>query len=230
MKTRLQKYIADAGIASRRKAENFIVEGKIKVNGKIVRELGVKVDDNDKIYFDNKLIKKQSEKIYIMMNKPVGVLCTVKKGREKGRIITDLIKIKERIYPVGRLDKNSSGLIILTNDGELALKITHPKYEKEKEYLVTVDGNIENDLVTGFEKGIVLDGKKTQPAKIKIKNKNTFLVILKEGRKRQIRRVCQKYNYNVRSLHRIRINKLKLNNLSIGKWRFMTNDDLKKII
>ena len=226
-KIRLQKYLADCGIASRRKAEMFIIQGKVKVNGKVVKELGTKVGTDDKVEFKGKIVKPKQEKVYIMLNKPVGSLSTVKKGKEKGQTVLDLVKIKERIFPVGRLDKNSSGLLILTNDGDLALKLTHPRYEKEKEYLVEVNKEITKDFIKSLKRGVKLEEGRTLPAKVKQLGIKKFEIVLKEGKKRQIRRMCERLGYQVKSLHRIRINKLKLGDLKSGKFKYLGDKDIQ---
>ncbi len=227
-KIRLQKYLADCGIASRRRAEKFILQGKVKVNGNVVRELGTKIDFKDKIEFNGKIVKPKKEKIYIMLNKPVGYLSTVKKGKEKGKIVLDLVKEKQRIFPVGRLDKNSSGLLILTNDGDLALKLTHPRYEKEKEYEVEINKEITKEFIEKMQKGVVIEEGKTLPAKVQQLGIRKFNIILREGKKRQIRRMCERLGFEVKKLHRIRINKLKLGNLKVGEFKHLNEQDIKK--
>lgn len=229
-KIRLQKYLADCGIASRRRAEVFIIQGKVKVNGEVIKELGTKVKPDDTIEFAGKVVKPKQEKIYIMLNKPIGYLSTVKKGKEKGKTVLDLVKAKERIFPVGRLDKNSSGLLILTNDGDLALKLTHPRYEKEKEYLVEVNKEISKDFIDKMEKGVKIEQGKTLPVKVKQLGVRKFEIILKEGKKRQIRRMCERLGNQVKSLHRSRVNKLELGDLKSGKFRYLCDEDIKSLM
>jgi len=236
---RLQKYLAQAGIASRRQSERLIVGGKVKVNDKVRDILGVTIDpENDKVEVFGKIIKPEKF-VYIILNKPVGVLSTCKKDREKGRTILDLVKSEERLYPVGRLDKNSSGLLLLTNDGDLALKLTHPRYEHEKEYEVEIDKDLSSEDLKKMSRGIIIEGKKTLPAKIsakggsafggkKIKSKK-FRMILREGRKRQIRKMCDALGYQIKSLQRIRMGNLSLGNLAFGKWRELSNKEIDKL-
>ncbi|HUT21798.1 MAG TPA: pseudouridine synthase [Candidatus Bipolaricaulota bacterium] len=227
---RLQKYLADCGIASRRSAEELILRGKVKVNGKTVKELGVKVDLKDKVEFNGKIVKPEQKKIYIMLNKPIGYLSTVKKGKEKGKTVLDLVKVKERLFPIGRLDKDSSGLLILTNDGDLALKLTHPRFEKEKEYSVTVDKEITKSFIEQMKKGVKITEGKTLPAKVKQTDSKNFQIVLREGKNRQIRRMCESLGYRVRSLSRIRINKLKLAGLKSGEFRYLNEEEIKNLV
>lgn len=226
MNIRLQKYLADCGIASRRRAEVFILQGKVKVNGKVVKKLGTKVGPEDKVEFNGKVVKPKREKVYIMLNKPVGYLSTVKKGKEKGKTVLDLVDAPWRVFPVGRLDKDSSGLLILTNDGDLALKLTHPRYQKEKEYEVEVNKPITKNFINSMRRGVSLSGKKTVRAKVEQIGLKKFKIILKEGRKRQIRRMCEKLGYEVEKLHRTRINELSLGDLKSGKFRRLNEKEI----
>lgn len=226
-KVRLQKYLADSGVASRRKAESFIIKGQVKVNGKVVTKLGTKVGVNDKIELNNKIVRACQEKVYIMLNKPAGYLSTAKKSKEKGKIVLDLVKTGQRLFSAGRLDRDSSGLLILTNDGDLALKLTHPKFEKEKEYEVEVDKNLTNNIIIQLRKGVIIDKYKTLPAKVKQFGVKKFNIIIKEGKNRQIRKMCESLGYKVKKLHRTRINKLCLGNLKSGKWRKLKKQELQ---
>jgi len=236
---RLQKYLAQAGIASRRQSERLIVEGKIKVNGEVITELGSKINsEKDKVEVDGKIVKPEKF-VYIILNKPIGVLSTCRKSKEKGKTILDLVKIKERLYPVGRLDKNSSGLLFLTNDGDLALKLTHPRYEHEKEYEVEIDKGLSSEDLKKLSQGIIIEGKKTLPTKIfakggsafggkKIKSKK-FKMILREGRKRQIRKMCDALGYQIKNLRRIRMGNLSLGGLPVGKWRELNSKEINSL-
>ncbi|MFZ5365457.1 MAG: pseudouridine synthase [Patescibacteria group bacterium] len=225
-KIRLQKYLADCGIASRRQAEVFIAQGKVTVNGEVVRALGTKVGPRDKVEFKGHVAKPERKKVYIMLNKPVGYLSTVKKGKEKGKTVLELVKGSARVFPVGRLDKESSGLLILTNDGDLALKLTHPRYEKEKEYEVAITRPLTDEFLKKMRSGVKIDGKKTSPAKVIPRGVKKFNIILKEGRKRQIRRMCEALGCGVISLRRIRINKLTLGDLKMGNCRNLTEKEV----
>ncbi len=228
MKIRLQKFLADAGVASRRKSEELIKSGKIKVNGEPVREMGIKVDpEDDAIFFRGKKVEIPQKKIYIALYKPEGYLSSCRRFKEK--TVLDLIPEKKRLYPAGRLDKNSSGLIILTNDGDLAEKITHPRYEKEKEYEVLVDQSISQEDLEKMERGIKIGGKKTAPAEAEKISSKKFKIILKEGRKRQIRRMVDALGYNVLKLKRTRIKNIRLNNLKPGEWRYLSPSEINKL-
>lgn len=215
---RLNKFIASAGVCSRRKADELISAGKVKINGKIIKELGVAVDEaNDEVEVDGKIIKPESAKIYLAINKPLGYISGAHTWQ--GESVLDLIKIKERVYPVGRLDKDSVGLLILTNDGDFAYKLTHAKFGHEKEYEVVFDKILKKEDIKIFEAGMMLDDEKVQPIKVIKVRGNTANLILKEGINRQIRRMAEARNYRVKYLKRVRIGKLKLGDLKIGEYR-----------
>jgi pseudouridine synthase len=239
MQIRLQKHIADMGICSRRKAENLISEGKIKVNGKIIDKLGTKIDPNkDKVEVLG--IKSKKDKlVYIILNKPIDYISSA--SNTQGKSVIELItkenninknkqEIKERVYPVGRLDKDSEGLMILTNDGELTNTLTHPRYEHEKEYEVTIDKPLDKKAKKVLENGMKIDETLLSGIKIKKefnKGKKTIVtVILKEGKNRQIRKMFGRLGYKIFTLKRTRINKVKLGNLPIGKWKLIKKQDI----
>lgn len=230
MEERLQKYMARCGVASRRKCEEIILLGKVKVNNKIVTELGYKIDvDNDKVIVDNKLIKPEEKKVYIALNKPEGYVSTVKD--EKGRkTIIDLIKIEERVYPIGRLDYDTSGLILLTNDGDIYNKIIHPREEKNKIYIATIKGTPTKEEIERFENGINIDGYTTAKASFKVIKNNSdcseVKIIIHEGKNRQIRKMCEAIKHPVLKLKRIQIGDIKLGDLPKGKWRFLDDEEL----
>ena len=194
---RLQKFLAEAGIASRRKSEALIVQGKIKVNGKIVTELGIKVNlEKDKIEYNEKEVKIKNKNVYILLNKPIGDVTTVKDQFARDSVL-DLVKVKERLVPVGRLDMYTSGALILTNDGDFVYKVTHPKHEIEKTYTVTIKGIVKSEEVEKLKKGVLIDDYKTKPAKVKIlktdeeKNQSRLEIIIHEGKNRQVRKMCE---------------------------------------
>lgn len=222
---RLQKFLASAGITSRRKAEELITAKKIKVNGKIVTKLGTKIDEQkDKVEYQDEIIELESEKIYIALNKPIGYISSA--SDQQGKSVFNLIKANQRVYPVGRLDKKSSGLLLLTNDGEFANQLTHPRYGSEKEYFVVLDQDLKSEDIKKLEKGMTISNKRIQPVKvIMAKNKSTRL-ILKEGVNRQIRRMLGELGYTVIKLKRIRIGKLELGDLKQGKWREIEKEDI----
>lgn len=229
---RLQKYMASCGVDSRRKCEDIILNGRVKVNGELIKELGVKVDSQkDIVIVDNKIIKKEENKKYIALNKPTGYISSVKD--DKGRkTILDLVNVSERIYPIGRLDYDTSGLILLTNDGDFYNKVIHPSREKEKVYLATIKGIPNSSELQDFKKGLVIDGYLTSPSKIKINsinNNNSEVVIsIMEGRNRQVRKMCKKINHPVIRLKRISVGHIKLGDLPIGTWRYLTKEEIDR--
>ncbi len=229
-KLRLQKYIAECGIASRRKAEELILAGKVKVNGKVITRLGTKVGpDRDQVMCDGKDITRSANKIYIKLNKPCGYVSSCRKYDDK--TILDLVKdVPDRLYPVGRLDIDSEGLMLLTNDGELANRLTHPRYEHEKEYEVNVQLTINNEQLKKLSSGIRIDEKKTLPAKIKRTGPRSFRIVLKEGKKRQIRRMVEAIGNRVVNLKRVRIKNIELGKLPLGSFQYLTKEELKKLI
>lgn len=235
MEERLQKYMASCGVASRRKCEELILAGKVKVNGILVNELGAKVDpENDIVEYDGKIINKEEKKIYIMLNKPEGYICSVKDEKER-KTVLDLVKVKERIYPIGRLDYDSSGLILLTNDGEVYNKIIHPRKEIIKKYIVIVKNKITEKDVKAFKEGIDIGGYITAPASLKNinfdeeKNISTIEVSIHEGKNRQIRRMCSALSHDVISLKRISIGDIKLAYLKKGEYRELNREEIKYI-
>lgn len=231
---RLQKFMARCGVASRRKSEVIIEDGRVKVNGDIVTELGTKVDqDKDIVEVDNKKIELEKNNIYVLLNKPVDYITTVDDefGRKK---VLDLLKdIKERIYPVGRLDYDTSGFLLLTNDGDLAYKLTHPKYEVDKKYVAEVEGVPTDRELEQFRSGLEIENYVTSKAKVKIINENNenaiLEIIIHEGRNRQVRKMCAKIGHPVLELKRIEMDKVKLGNLKEGKWRHLTSEEVTSL-
>ena len=221
---RLQKYLSSAGFCSRRKGEEYIRDGRVKINGVTVTELGSKVDpQNDRIEVDQKLVQTDQKKIYIALNKPREYVTSCDHPGEK--IVLDLVDIPERIYPVGRLDKDSTGLLLLTNDGSFHLRLSHPSFDHEKEYEVTVARHITDGALRSLEKGIPMMGTITRPTKIKRISSKRFRIILKEGKNRQIRRMVRKIGTQVTGLKRIRISNIKLGRLSEGSWRYLAEKE-----
>jgi pseudouridine synthase len=226
---RLQKFLSQAGICSRRKGEKYIREGRIRVNSKIVTELGTKVDvEKDRVEFDGRCVALKSEPVYIALNKPKGYVTSCSHPGEK--IVLDLIDISERVYPIGRLDKDSTGLLILTNDGSLHHRLSHPSFDHEKEYDVTVSRPITDVSLRNIAAGLPIMGTKTRPAKIRRISSRRFRIILKEGRNRQIRRMVGKVGNRVTELRRIRISKIKLGSLAEGDWRNLTEKEKKELL
>ena len=224
---RLNKYIAYLNIASRREADKLIKDGKVKVNGEIIINPAIQVRENDKIICDIEDYK--NEKIYIKLNKPVGYV--VSNNKKEGKPIYKLLDEKlKKLYPIGRLDKDSKGLILFTNDGVFSRKIIGEESECEKEYYVKLEGNISDGALKKLEFGISLDGKKLKPAIVKRVSKNSFNIILKEGRNRQIRRMCEKVGFEVILLKRLRISNIYLNDLQEGKFEYLTKDEINSIL
>lgn len=231
---RLQKYMAKSGVASRRKSEKMIEEGLVKLNGKIVTEQGIEIDpDKDIVMVDNKTIRLEEHKIYIMLNKPLGYVTTMDDEKDR-KIIIDLIdNVDERIYPIGRLDMDTSGLMLLTNDGKVTNKITHPRNEVVKKYIAIVNGTPNKLELTKFRKGLMIDGKRTSPATIKImKNYETESILeieINEGRNRQIRKMCEAINHPIKKLKRVSIGEIQLGGLPVGEWRHLDEEEMKYI-
>ena len=232
MEERLQKYLANCGISSRRKCEELILNGKIEVNGRIITELGTKVGKNDIVKYNGKKVTPIEEKVYILLNKPIGYVTTAKDqfGRDK---VLDLVKINKRIVPVGRLDMYTSGALILTNDGEFVNKLTHPKNEINKTYNVTVAGIVSKQDITDLEDGVIIDESyKTKPAKAKIlkideeKNISRIQITIHEGKNRQIRKMCEAIGKKVLALHRCRIGNIDVKSLKLGEWRYLTKKEI----
>lgn len=224
---RLNKYIAYLNIASRREADKLIKDGKVKVNGEIIINPAIQVGENDKIICDIEDYK--NEKIYIKLNKPIGYV--VSNNKKEGKPIYKLLGEElKNLYPVGRLDKESKGLILFTNDGIFSRKIIGEESECEKEYYVKLEGIISDGALKKLEFGISLDGKKLKPAIVKRVSKNSFNIILKEGRNRQIRRMCEKVGFEVILLKRLRISNIYLNDLQEGEFEYLTKDEINSIL
>jgi 23S rRNA pseudouridine2605 synthase/23S rRNA pseudouridine2604 synthase len=225
---RLQKFLADAGICSRRHGESLILAGKVRVNGVIVTELGTRVDpEADTIEIDGIPVRLSQRLVYIALNKPHGVVTSCDHPGE--RLVTDLVNVPERIYPIGRLDKESTGLLLLTNDGPLHHRLSHPSFDHEKEYVVTLSAPISDGALQKMADGMMLSGTRTRPAEIHRISLRKFRIILKEGRNRQIRRMVQKVGMSVLHLHRIRIAGIRLGKIEPGRWRFLTADEISRL-
>ena len=226
---RLQKFLSRAGICSRRKGEEYIQAGWVKVNGKIVTELGIKVDpERDAVEVDSDAIRSDSAPTYIALNKPKGYVSSCDQQNEK--IVLDLLDISERVYPVGRLDKESTGLILLTNDGHLHHRLSHPSFNHEKEYEVTVAKPLPEGALRKLAKGLPMMGTRTRPARVKRISARRFGIVLQEGKNRQIRRMIRKVGNQVTHLKRIRIANIKLGNLPSGSWRYLTKIEKENLL
>lgn len=236
MEERLQKFLANAGIASRRKCEELILDGKVEVNGAIVTELGTKVSEKDIVKYNGKIVKTEEEKIYILLNKPIGYVTTAKDQFNRDTVL-DLIKINKRIVPVGRLDMYTSGALILTNDGEFVNMLTHPKNEIDKTYNVTVKGNVTNEDIEQLQKGVKIDDEYiTKPAKVKIlkidkeKNISRIQITIHEGKNRQVRKMCEAINKKVLALHRCKIGNIEVKDIKVGNWRYLSKKEVENLM
>ncbi|PWJ70645.1 ribosomal large subunit pseudouridine synthase F [Ruminococcaceae bacterium R-25] len=224
---RLNKYIASSGLCSRREADSLIENGKVTING-IVAVQGTKVNEGDVVLVGGKNITPEDSMVYIAFNKPLGVTCTTDK-RDPSNII-DYIGFDDRIFPVGRLDKNSSGLILLTNDGSIVNKLLRAENGHEKEYLVTVNHPYDKNFIKQMESGVPVLGQLTLPCKIRPAGDKTFKIILHQGLNRQIRRMCEYLGYKVTKLKRIRFMNINLGDLETGKWRYLTSSEKKELL
>lgn len=232
MLIRLQKFLAEAQIASRRKSEEIILAGRVSVNGKTVAEPGTRVDDErDIVALDGEIISKKEKSVYIMLNKPEGCVTTVHDQFDRPTVMDFVKDIKERIYPVGRLDYDTSGLLILTNDGDMTYGLTHPKHRVNKTYLALVDSEPAEAEINAFEKGVIIDGRKTARARLTVVKKDKNGVWLKitihEGRNRQVRKMCEAIGHPVRRLKRIATGRLSLGSLKKGEYRFLTEAEIE---
>ena len=226
---RLQKFLSRAGICSRRKGEEYIKAGWVKVNGKIVTELGVKVDpERDAVEVDRDAIRSDTALIYIALNKPRGYVSSCRQQNEQ--IVLDLLDISDRVYPIGRLDKDSTGLLLLTNDGYLHNRLSHPSFNHEKEYEVTVAKPMPEGALRKLSKGLPMMGTRTRPARVKRISTRRFGIVLREGKNRQIRRMVRKVGNQVTHLKRIRIASIKLGNLPSGRWRHLTKIEKENLL
>ena len=233
---RLQKFISQAGLASRRAAEKLIQEGRVSVNGKVVTELGVKVEPlKDKVSVDGKIIKTAAKHVYYILNKPKGYLSTAKDDRDRKTVLDLLPDVKERIYPVGRLDNNTEGLLVLTNDGELMNQLLHPKYEIYKTYVVKIDRTPDEEKLDRLRAGINLEDGMTAPAKLYVTGRDplrdltTLEITIHEGKNRQIRRMFAAIGHDVKALKRIEFAGLTLSGLRRGQYRELTENELRQL-
>ena len=235
---RLQKFLANQGVCSRRKAEEYITNGAVKVNGKVVTELGTKINpETDEIIFNGKKIESQSNtsKVYILLNKPIGYVTTTKDQFDRDTVL-DLVKVKEKILPVGRLDMYTSGAIILTNDGDFIYKVTHPKYEIEKTYNATVKGIVTNEDISKLESGVKIEDYISGKAKVRIlkidkeKDISRIEITIHEGKNREVRKMCNAIRKKVLALHRSKIENIGVKDLKLGEWRYLTQKEVDALI
>lgn len=231
---RINKYIALCGVASRRKAEELILAGRVTVNNEVMTELSYKVDEeNDIVKVDDKLIKEENKLVYILLNKPEGYITTVKDQFDRPSVLDLVSDIKERVYPIGRLDYETSGLLLLTNDGDLTYKLTHPKHEVDKTYVARVKGKLTKEEIERFKTGLKIEDYTTAPAKLKVikydEQRDSSLLEIKihEGKNRQVRKMCKAINHPVLRLRRSAMGKIKIGDCEIGKYRYLTEDEIK---
>lgn len=231
--TRLNKYLANNTDFARRKIDEFILQGRVTVNNKVILEQGLQITPGkDVIKLDGERIKAKSNKLYFILHKPIGFITTTDDEKNRKTVI-DLIKTRDKVFPIGRLDAETSGVLLLTNDGDFANKLMHPRFKVEKTYIVTLSKPLEEKIRAKLSGGIKLDGKKTAPAKIAYPNKNDLSVVsvtLTEGRNRQVRRMFESYGYFVRKLHRNSYGHLNLKGLNAGEYRKLTLDEINKFI
>ena len=231
---RINKYIASCGVASRRKAEEIILDRRVKVNGEIVSELSFNIDENkDIVEIDGKVIRLSENHVYIVLNKPEGYITTVKDQFDRESVLDLVTDIKERVYPIGRLDYETSGLLLLTNDGDLTYKLTHPKHEVDKTYVARVKGKLTKEEIERFKTGLKIEDYTTAPAKLKVikydEQRDSSLLEIKihEGKNRQVRKMCKAINHPVLRLRRSAMGKIKIGDCEIGKYRYLTEDEIK---
>lgn len=224
---RINKYLSEIGFCSRRAADKLIEQNRVRINGQIP-EKGTKISPSDEVHVDNKLVSRKDEKhVYLAFNKPVGIVCTTDTRVEKNNII-DYINYPKRIFPIGRLDKPSEGLIFLTSDGDIVNKILRARNNHEKEYVVTVDRPVTADFIAKMANGVPILETITKKCKVKQTNKFEFRIVLTQGLNRQIRRMCEYFNYKVTKLKRVRIMNVHLD-IPVGQWRPLTKKELKEI-
>lgn len=234
---RLQKFLAGNGVCSRRKAEEHILNGDVKVNGIVVTELGTKViPDKDEVIFKGEKITNNTEKkVYILLNKPIGYVTTTKDQFNRDTVL-DLVKVKEKVLPVGRLDMYTSGAIILSNDGEFIYKITHPKYEIEKTYNVTLKGKVTDEDVQKLRDGVEIEDYISGKAKVRIlkiddeKDISRLEITIHEGKNREVRKMCDAIGKKVLALHRSKIGTIGVKDLKLGQWRFLKQREIETLL
>lgn len=224
---RINRYLSETGVCSRREADEWIAAGRVTVDG-TVAALGTKVDTGQTVLLDGQPLRARPKRVYVALNKPVGVECTT--DRDVPGNIVDFVGHVERIYPVGRLDKDSEGLILLTNDGDIVNAVLRAEHAHEKEYLVSVDRPLTPEFLRGMAGGVPILGTVTSPCRVTQVGRNTFRIVLTQGLNRQIRRMCEHFDYTVRRLQRVRIMHIHLGDLPVGAWRNLTNEELAGLL
>ncbi len=237
MEERLQKFLANQGVCSRRKAEEAILAGKVKVNRKVVNQLGTKINpEKDEIEFENKKINNNTKKVYILLNKPIGYVTTMKDQFERPTVMELIKDVKEHVVPVGRLDMYTSGALILSNDGDFIFEVTHPKHEITKTYQVTLKGIITEGEIENLQNGVDIGECITRPAKVRImkidkeKQISRIEIVIHEGKNRQVRRMCEGVGKKVLALHRSKIGLLSVKDLKLGEWRYLKLSEISSLL
>lgn len=227
---RLNKYIASAGVCSRRKADELIANGNVKVNGAVVREMGFDVAPGDKVWVNGKLIEGEKDKVYVAVNKPLGYITSMEDDKGRATVAELVSDIPERLFPVGRLDYNTTGLLIMTNDGQLTYSLTHPKHEVDKTYVATVAGVVSDRRLSQLRKGVDIGGFVTSPAKVKVLKQNPRSAVVEisihEGKNRQVRKMFAAVGNKVQSLERVAIGEIRLGRLRPGHYRKLTRQEI----
>jgi 23S rRNA pseudouridine2604 synthase len=224
---RINKFISETGLCSRREADQWIEAGRVSVNG-VTAVLGTRIAPGDEVRVDGELLRARPERVYLALNKPVGIECTT--NRSVPGNIVDFVGYHERVFPVGRLDKDSEGLILLTNDGDIVNTILRSQNEHEKEYVVSVDRPLTREFLQGMSRGVPVLDTVTKPCRLRQVGRNTFHIVLTQGLNRQIRRMCEHFGYTVRRLQRIRIMHIELGTLAAGKWRRLRTDEISSLL
>jgi 23S rRNA pseudouridine2604 synthase len=224
---RINKFLSETGVCSRREADQWIEAGRVQVNG-AVAVLGTKVAEGDEVLLDGQPLANKPTRVYLAFNKPVGIECTT--DRDVPHNIVDFVAHRERVFPVGRLDKDSEGLILLTNDGDIVNRVLRAEHEHEKEYIVSVDRPLTPEFLEGMAGGVPILGTVTNPCRVTQVGRNTFRIVLTQGLNRQIRRMCEHFDYTVRRLQRVRIMHVHLGTLPVGKWRDLTAAEVRPLL
>ena len=224
---RLNKFLSETGLCSRREADQWIEAGRVSVNG-TVAQLGTQVIEGDAVLLDGKPLGTKPQRVYLALNKPIGIECTT--DRSVPDNIVDFVRHSERVFPIGRLDKDSEGLILLTNDGDIVNRVLRAEHEHEKEYIVSVDRPLTPEFLEGMASGVPILDTVTNPCRVTQVGRNTFRIVLTQGLNRQIRRMCEHFDYTVRRLQRVRIMHIQLGNLPVGKWRNLTTAEVQPLL
>jgi 23S rRNA pseudouridine2604 synthase len=224
---RLNKYLGETGVCSRREADAWIEAGRVQVNG-VTAVLGTQVQQGDEVLLDGEPVVARPQRVYLALNKPVGVECTT--DRDVPDNIVDFVGHRERVFPIGRLDKDSEGLILLTNDGDIVNRVLRAEHEHEKEYIVSVDRPLTSEFLESMASGVPILDTVTNPCKVRQIGRNTFRIVLTQGLNRQIRRMCEHFDYTVRRLQRVRIMHIHLGDLPVGRWRNLSDAEVRPLL